>query len=276
MKRKMLFIVIVFMLFLCSGCTGTITRSIRHSGFTIAGDFACDPFFPKDKDDTSYSKVKFLTGTHIISNEGKLYEVSLEKPYASNSNCKEADTTISVVSIFDNKIVRAADGKMYYLNGDNSTTPYSEVTGDDNNYAIYQLLLGQESTIKVITAGSSGLYYVLKNDGNVYSYTVNNSDRGVPPTITSTELIYNKDDYGSENIIDFNYAGENSSTFIRTDNKAYKMFVTNAKECNKYADVACKYQMNEFTIYSEYKDYFIAYNGSKIITSYGKIFNVEN
>ena len=87
-------------------------------------------------------------------------------------------------------------------------------------------------------------------------------------------MVYNKNDF-SGNIIDFNYYGENSgSTFVMSDSKAFKMYVKNEKECTKYADVACKFEMREFESYTENKDYILAYNGSLLITTYGKTFNV--
>ena len=265
----------ILVLIFCSACDGDVTRELRHSGFNVGNEFVCDAFYPKNKDDLNYQKIKYFTGSHIITEQGKIYEVSMQQQYANKSNCKVADTSIEVIAIFDNKIVKAKDGKFYYLFADSATTPYSEVTSSDNSYQVYDLLLKPESTIKVITAdSSSGLYYVLKNDGNVYSYTLSSSDRNSPLSITSTNLVYNKADYGSENLVDFNYVGDNGATFVRSDTRAFKMNATNAEECQKYVDVACKFQMEEFTAYSKYKDSIIAYNGSTIITKYKLIFTI--
>lgn len=272
-KIFVLSFIMTFVLICCSGCDGDVTRSIRHDGFSIGNDFVCDIFFPKKKDDTSYEKIKYLTDTHIITDKGKIYEISLSQPYANNANCKVADTDIEVDSIFDNKIIKAVDGKLYYLTPDNQTAAYSEVSAEDNSFYIYDLLLNPAGTVKVLTAdSSSGLYYVLKDDGNVYGYTVSQNDRNAPPSITSTSIIYNKNDYDSK-IVDFNYAGESSATFAKTENSAYKMYMENEEECSKYVDVQCKYKMKEFESYREYKDYFLAYNGKTIITKYGKTFS---
>ena len=51
------------------------------------------------------------------------------------------------------------------------------------------------------------------------------------------------------------------------------MYPDNETECSKFVDVACKYKMKEFEAYNEYSDYFLVYNGSMIITTYGKVFN---
>lgn len=275
MKKIILSLFILCLSFLCCACDGDVTRELRHSGFSVGSEFICDAFYPKNKDDTSYQKIRYYTGNHIITEQGKIYEVSTQQQYANKSNCKVADTNIEVEAIFDNKVVKAKDGKFYYLFADNATTPYSEITESDNSYQIYKLLLKPETTVKVITADSSaGLYYVLKNDGNIYGYTLNSADRNSPLTITSTNLIYNKADYGSENLVDFNYVGDNGATFVRSNTRAFKMSATNAEECQKYVDVACKYQMEEFTAYSKYKDNIIAYNGSTLITKYKLIFTM--
>lgn len=275
MKRyiKVTFL-IVFCTLLCCGCQGDITRAIRHEGFNVGDEFVCENFYPKDKKDTSYDKIKYLTGNQVIDENGKIYEISLSQKYANDSNCKAADTNIEVMAIFDNKIVKSSDGKLYNLNASNNVAAYSEVLNTDNYYELYNLLLGSDDTLKVITANSNtGLYYVLKNDGNVYEITVSKADRGQPLAIVSTTLVYNKNKFGSD-IIDFNYAGDSGATYVKTDNTAYKMYVDNKADCTKYADVNCKYKMKEFETYAKYKDYIIAYNGNTIITSYKRVFSV--
>lgn len=275
MKKVIICGLTLCLILLCTACDGDVTRALRHSGFSINGDFSCDPFFPKNKDDTSYEKIKFLTDSHIINDKGLLYEVSFNQLYANKSNCKKADTAIEVVAIFDERIVKASDGRYYYLLPSNGVTPYTEVTNSDNSYAVYDILLRPEGTKKVVTANSSsGLYYVLKNDGNVYGYTLSKPDRNTPIQITETSTIYNKADFGGEDIIDFNYNGESNLTFIKTNTKAYKMDADNSDDCQKYADVKCNYSMSEFTAYEENIDNMIAYNGKTIITKYKKVFTV--
>lgn len=274
MKKKCLFgLLILLIIGCCSACDGTVTRALRHDGFTYGDEFVCDPFFPKDKEDTSYEKIKYLTSSHIINDKGKIYEMSLGQKYSNDLNCKPADTNIEVVALFDNKVVKATDGKFYYLATDNNTVAYSEVSNQDRSYLVYELLLNPEGTIKVITVDdSAGLYYVLKSDGNVYGFTVAQNDRKSPPSIANITIVYNKNNYDGD-IIDFNFAGESPATFVRTTNKIYKLYAENGDDCNKYADVVCDYKMKESDSYTEYKDYYLAYNGYMLITTYGRVFN---
>ncbi len=269
-------VIMCFVVLFCSACNGDVTRALRHDGFAVGGEFICDPFFPKDKEDTSYDKIKYITGMHIINSEGKIYEYNLQQTYVNKMNCKVADTQLVVKAIFDNRIIKATDNKYYYLVGENSVSPYTAVTSGDNNYDIYDLLLKGEDVIKAQTANSNtGTYYVLKTDGNVYSITIQKADRNSPAAITSTSVIYNKNDYGNT-IIDFNYAGDSANTFIRTTDKVFRNRVTNSDECTKYADIQCTYAISEAESFTEYRDRIIAFNGSTLITDYKKIFTVQS
>lgn len=274
MRKVKLFVVVILVFFCCTACNGTITREIRHAGFTMSDTFICDNFFPKEKEDTNYERIKYFTGSHLINSEGKIYELSLGQKFANDQNCKISDTNLIVKAIFDNKIIKGTDNKYYYLVASNNVPSYSEIPQTDNSYLIYDLLLKDEGVIKVVTANSStGLYYVLKEDGNIYGYTISKKDYNSLPTVTSTTIAYSKNDYGSR-IVDFNYAGESLNTFIRTDEKIFRMRITNSEKCNKYADVKCNYKLEEDEIFNTYKDVIISYNGSTLITNYNQMFNV--
>ena len=274
MNKKFKFIFLMsFILLFCSACDGDVTRDLRHDGFNYGSEFNCKYFFPADKEDTSYKKIKYITGTHIIDTNGKLYEISLGQSYANDQNCKEAETQIEVKAIMDGSIVKGTDNKYYYLTAQNNVIQYSEVPTTDNNYYTYDILLKSEDVIKVVTANSStGLYYILKNDGNVYGVVVSRADRNSPAEITSNAIVYNQADYGGA-ITDFNYAGESTTTFVRTASKLYKMYMTNSAECSKYADVTCKYEMKEDETFNKYSDRIIAYSGSTLITDYKRVFS---
>lgn len=275
-RKKIYFILGSLVVFLCTACNGNITRDIRHAGFSVGGTFTCERFYPKDKEDNSYEKIKYFTGSHIINSEGKIYELSLGQLFANNENCKEAGTNLVVKAIFDDKVIKASDNHYYYLVASNNVQSYSVITESDNSYDIYNLLLGEEDVVKAVTANSStGLYYVLKTDGNVYGYVISRVDHNSLPTVTSVSVIYNKNDYGSK-IIDFGYAGDSLNTFIKTENKVFRMKISNNEECSKYADVNCKFQMVEDEIFSTYKDVIISYNGNTLITNYEQMFSVTN
>lgn len=274
MKKIKYIILFLFVIFTCVGCEGDITREIRHDGFALSGnEFVCNELLSGEEKVTT--NVKYLGNGYVISNSGKIYEISLGQVYSNDSNCKKADTNIEVVSVFDGAIVKSVDNKYYYLTASNNVSSYSEVTVNDNSYNIYNLLLSEQDVIKVQTVNqSTGSYYVLKEDGNVYNYVVTRVNYNSPYTIVSKDVIYNKDDFGGE-IIDFYEASNSLATFVKTKSEIYKMQITNEEECSKYADVSCKYKLKKDKTLTKHYDYIMAYNGSTLITTYGKTFGVN-
>ena len=275
MKRVSVLLLVIICI-LCTGCNGTVTRNIRHAGFNVNGTFKCSRFFAQSKDEVASEKIAYLTTNNIINTEGKIYEVSLSQPYVNKENCKEANTSIRVKAIMNDTIVKGMDGNYYYLTTQNNVERYSKIPVTDNSYLIYDILLKGDDVVKVVTAnGSTGLYYVLKTDGNVYGNVVSTKDYNSPPQLMSTMIVYSKSQYGAR-IIDFNYAGDSLATFIKTEDKVYRMRISNSKECMKYADVDCIYEMKEDSMFDEYKDRIIAYNGALLITDYKQMFAVAS
>ena len=270
MKKKIFsFLLLIIVVGTCSACEGDITRALRHDGFAVGSDFDCDPFYRGVGQET----IKYLTANQIITTEGRIYDVSLGQKFSNNSNCKIADTSLKVVATFDDKVFKADDGNIYTMVADNNVPAYTQVTPTDNSYAIYEILLKPEGTIKAMTADSSnGIYYVLKSDGNVYGITISNQDRNIGPMIVSTVIVYSKNDFLGD-IIDFNYSGNSSATFVKTIDRFFKMVATNKEDCTKYADIVCTYEMVESSTLEENKDYILAYNGHTLITTYKKIFS---
>ena len=263
-------LLLIFVGLICTSCKGDVTRALRHEGFSVGGDFKCSAFFGE----TATEQIRYLNGGTIITESGRIYEISMGQKYSNGENCKVADTTIKVQSIFDNSIVKAEDGNIYTLNPENNTSAYTQLTNADNSFDIYQILLG-DGIIKSMTAdSSSGIYYVLKIDGNVYGYTLSKQDRNTPTTVTGTVIVYNSTDYGGP-ITDFGYYGNSSSTYVRTADKIFRMKATNYDECSKFADIPCNYSMVESSVLEENAPYIIAYNGSTIITNYNKVFSVQ-
>lgn len=275
-KRYLKFAFVCLLVFICTGCTGDITREIRHAGFSMNGKFVCNKVFASKKAPAEKT-IKYLTGSHMITDDGEIYEVSFGQFFSNRQNCKEADTKLKVKAIFDNTVIKAEDGKYYFLFSNADVAAYTELTSTNQEYEKFNAILSDNEVVKVSTVDSNaGVYYVLKTDGNIYKYTLGRVNQNTPLSVSRVAVVYDKMDYGSE-IVDFNYSGEKSvSTFIRTKTKFTRVVVTNFKECNKYADVACKFEMKDDEVLNKNKDYIIAYNGSTLLTNYGQLFNVSN
>ena len=277
MKKRIIGISLLFIIvFLCSACNGSVTRDIRHAGFSVSNTkFVCDDFYPENKDDTFYKKVKYFSSTHIIDKDGKIYEVSLGQVFENKQNCKKANTDIIVKAIYDNRVIKGDDNQYYYLEGSSNVPSYSLIYETDNSYELYDLLLSDPAVEKVVTADSSrGIYYILKSDGVMYSYTINKADYNSPLRIVSRSIIYDDVIYDAK-IIDFNYVGESTKTYFKTENGIYRMLATNYDSCSKYADVKCIYELKLDETLTKYMNRIIAYNGEILITDYKQEFNVS-
>ncbi len=273
--KKLRIIIIIFIsAILVTGCNGNVTRNLRYAGFSLSTEeFTCNPLIPVSEDSKSIDTILYSNGTYAITDDGKLYELSLSKPYSNNENCKKINFPIRIIAYMDETILKGEDNKFYYAPATTTTTPLTEVTTNDSNYQLYTLLLGQKQVKKVITVDANiGIYYVLEDDGTVYQYTITRQDYNSPYTITEKKPVYEKAEYGT--ITDFNYAGDSTLTYIKTKKKIYRMQVTNEEECTKYADITCKYKMKlDDTLTKYYNNKKILYYGPNLVfTDYGKYF----
>lgn len=277
-KKTSMMILICLMLILVTGCDGNVTRNLRHAGFTLSSnEFTCSTLLPANEDSKATDTILYSNGSYAITDDGKLYELSLSQPYSNNENCKKISFSVKVVAYMDDSILKGEDNKFYYAPGTTNTTPLTEVTANDSNYQLYTLLLGGSQVKKVVTVDSNaGIYYALEEDGTVYQYTITRQDYNSPYIISEKKAIYEKSEYGE--IIDFNYAGESTATYIKTKNKIYRMQITNKEECTKYADITCKYKLKlDEKITEHYNTNKIIYYGPSIVlTDYGKQFTVGN
>ena len=277
MRKIFSFILIIILCFCITGCKGDVTRTIRHAGFNLsASEFVCDYFVSKSENSSYNKKMKFLDSNFIVDESGTVYDLSLSKVYSNNQNCRVSNFTIPIVAILDNNIGMGSDLKYYYMNASNSVSAYSEVSVSDSAYSLYDVLFKIPLVVKIVTVDqSSGVYYLLKSDGNIYKYVVTRSDAQSPFSIVSSEVVYSKENFGF--IIDFNYSNNAiATTYILSDEKFYRMVMTNKEECSKYADVECRFDLKNDLDLLEQRQYIVGYNGSLLITNYGKVFTVAS
>ncbi len=270
MKKKI--ILLLMLIPIVSGCEGDITRDIRHAGFSLSDDeFECVELIPTD--DTRVAKVTYIDSNYAINEANEIFQISLEQKYSNNKNCKKDTSVGEIVATIDNTILKSSNNKLYYAPTTNSSI--TEIPITDDNLVLYQTLTGDAAIKKVITIDSqSGIYYILKDDGNVYEYVMPEIENTNTYQVVSTKILYNKDDYDGK-IIDFNYNVNNqNSIFLKTINTYYRMLTQNEEDCTKYADVACEYEMQKDELLNINKDNIIYYNGSILYTDYNKIFTM--
>lgn len=277
MRRIKLVLLIVVLTFMLTGCNGNVTRDIRHAGFTLStNELICKDLIPEKESGVDYvKKISFMNNDFAITEDGEIYEMSMSQKYSSEENCRRAEFDKNVVAMKDENIIKADDGKFYYTPTNNNATAYTEVSVNDNSYAIYKLLLSDETVKKVITVDqNSGSYYVLLDDGNIYNYIITRTDYNSPYVLQSKEIVYYKADY-NDDIIDFSYNTTSKSiVYLKTKSEIYRLQATNQEECSKYVDVECNYELKKDEVLTKYyKDKILYYGPSILITTYGKIFS---
>lgn len=273
MKKEIKVIILASLIILLTGCDGNVTRDIRHAGFSVSNnEFTCSDLLSETENQEPSKTILYTNTAYAITDDGLLYELSLTQPFSNNENCKEIDFATKIIAYMDDTILKGEDNKFYYSPSTTNTTPLTEVTTNDSNYQLYSLLLGQQTTKKVVTVDSNaGIYYVLETDGTVYQYTITRADYSSPYTISEKKPVYDQAEYGT--IIDFNYAGESSKTYIKTETEIHRMQMTNEEECTKYADITCNYKMKKDETLTKYYNNKILYYGPDIlITTYKKEF----
>ena len=275
MKKKY-FIIILLMVIMCTGCNGTITREIRESGFSVSDSLIeCPILVNKNHDDGTYDKVRFLSDYFAISEAGNIYELSLGGLYSNDMNCRKGGKDIKVKAIYNNMVVRDNNGDFYYLFGNNDVAAYSKVEKEDQFYSLYKILLGEDVVKSVVVNANSYNYYVLKEDGNVYNYILDyDRTTGVYSLVKDDEIVYSKSKFNGS-IIDFEYSGQTLGTYVRSEDGYYRMMCTNLKECSKYVDVACEFEMKKDEAMSKHSDRIVGFSGTTLITDYGRVFSVS-
>lgn len=275
-KKIKSLIIVLFFVFICTGCANAnVTRAIRHSGFSLSNaEFVCPTLYPESSGTGSFDKIRFFTSTYAITTDGTIYSLSIGQLYSNGTNCKKLDFSPRVLAVFDDKIIKADDKKIYNLASTNPDGSFVEITSKDSSYFIYQSLMSDDNVLKVYTVNQDkGYYYVLMRDGNVYNFTVSKAGNDIV-AVTSTSIAYSKSNFGGE-IIDFSYAGDSPATFVRTNDAFFRMMVQNKEECTAYADVSCQYKMAIDEGLTKYKDQILAFSGSFLVTAYGKEFTVS-
>lgn len=274
MKKIKLLSIFLLVLICCTGCVGNseVTRDLRHAGYTLSSDeFSCEALIPKSGKE--YEVIKYLGSSYAITTTGVIYELSFGQMFSNNEYCMKNESAVNVKAIIGTEAYKGTDDKIYYLPSSTSGTAYTEVTSADSNYATYKYFFDDSNIVKVQSTGDS-TYFVLKADGIVYKYVLEKNNSGI--RLVSTEKVYSSESYGGD-ILDFNYAGESStSTYIKTDNSYYRVSAVNHDECSKYIDVVCEYTFGKDEYLTAHYDHIMAFNGSRIITDYLKVFNLSS
>ena len=222
MKNRIL---IVFGLFICIILTGceTINKKELSTKERISKSYE---YYSNIKCNEIDNVIDLDFGGFVTKN--KAYELNIEQVYSNEENCKEIP-----INNLDGEIIMGSGQSMVHTKksiygiGKN----FRKVTYDNREYALFS------------TLGNNVLYHSSNFTNGYYIVSVDNKVKMIKTSVTEEKInIYKTIDINDEFESDEKIQSI-SEYFIKT-NKAYykvKKYKENKKECEKYADVSCKY-----------------------------------
>lgn len=207
-------------------------------------DWNCEVSLKTIKDFSTFNNV-------FITNDGDLYQYSLEKIFSNGSYCKKIDSDIKFDRFINGAII--STNKIPYAFYENKLIKKMEgwTGGFDYN------LLNKYDGIFMLNQTHDGssfdymqfLYGFISNN-TVYS--INNSG----DKRKQTEI---------GKIPDDEYLVKTYNDIIKTNKNFYYYSIVNREECEKYADVECAYGLARFDEISNYYDRIYYFNARILI-----------
>ena len=222
-------------------------------------------------DCTSYTNAWFVKRKWFITNDGILYGRDEKKYSSNNQNCIVLNNKIKFKAI-----VWSQNG-LYFISTNNETyrfndEGYQEIKKTDRlNYDYFNTNVKYAFEISRPEALSKKEYYVLKTDGKIYLTTFKFD---TVKYIKENEKVYKS--YENEIIKQFQLVEGASDGYIITNKSVYIPIQVNKEECEKYADIKCKFEYKRDDYLSRYADKIISFDffdgayGYDITTSDGR------
>lgn len=241
--------------------------------------------------DIDYNDIINFQSYYFITKDNKIYDVSLDKQFSNNQNCKKVSLNVNIKSI-KGKYVLDDNNKLYFL----EQNQYSEITLREyggwgtfsnmitdiiNNDNIYNILYTG------ISSSDEEYAFVLKNDNNIYKLTYRGNYFNNAVVLDKEEIYKSLEEYGNLKYIAVgnNISYESGKTYsfddpvitlIISDKGYYYLDELKTDKCIKYQDVKCKLVLKESEIYKKFskdikyvgEQYTILSDNSVISTRY--------
>lgn len=209
--------------------------------------------------DIDYNNIKYFQSGYFVTKNNEIYDISFDKLYSNNQNCKKREIDIDVSNIQD-----------YYIFSKNNKI--YNVRDLEEEYIIdySQIYLLDKNIIKIISSDyDNGKINVLVfKDNNIYkqTYNITNGENGFNKiTFEKEELYKSLEEYGNIKYITFEpylYTNsgkniqleENTITTIFSDKGYYYLEEIITDECKKYQDIECELEFKESEIYKRFSN----------------------
>lgn len=221
--------------------------------------------------------------TDTIYINGKTYRFNPNQLFSNNQNCIEienADYDKLIFSDTNGVILEKNDILFHIVNNDGNYTRVDEFDEDASFFGVFKIakaLMNFEGILGY-TLGNDGLY-VLKEDGNVYLFSMKWNDNSSTYTVKDlNKIVYNFEDYGKIKYIyhnsNFNKTDEN--LVLYTENGLYNIQDIETEECLKYADISCKREIIKISEFDKFKDEIIYFDRFQFIDNKLNVYNSSN
>lgn len=215
-------------------------------------------FVSKELKCDALDNIKLLTSDRLITKDNEIYDISFDKLFSNNQNCKKIETNINISNIRDGFIF-SKDNKFYII------SDFEEVGITDR----LQIYLLDKNIIKIIESDYDEIngkinLLVFKNN-NIYKQTYNlnlaNGNRII--TFENEELYKSLEEYGNIKHITFEpHLYTNSDKNIQlwkstiktiiSDKGYYYLNEVKTDECTKYVDIECEFELKESETYKRF------------------------
>ena len=232
--------------------------------------------------DINSNDIKAFYNNYIITKDNEMYDVSFDKLYSNNQNCKKREIDIDINNI-QGSYIFSKDNKIYDI------TSLEEQQISDYS----QIYLLDKDIIKIIDYDydytNNKLSVIVFKNNNLYKKIYNFSyiEFGYNKlTFEKEELYKSLEEYGNIKHIFFDsylYTNnksyqleDNTITAIISDKGYYYLDEVKTDECTKYEDVKCELELKESEIYKKFNkdikyilgEYTILNDNSVIRTNY--------
>ena len=222
--------------------------------------------------DIDYNNIKDFQSDYFVTKNNEIYDISFDKLYSNNQNCKKAtiDTNIKAIKgdyILDN------NNNLYTLQQDEKSNLILKKYDYMSNFGkMIKDIMNNNNIDKLLNIyddySKKEMYaLVLKNDNNLYKliYKI----KGVYPDeyieLEKEELYKSLEEYGNIKYITFEpylYTNsgkiiqleENTITTIFSDKGYYYLEEIITDECKKYQDIECELEFKESEIYKRFSN----------------------
>lgn len=202
------------------------------------------------KCDIGLSDIKDISGfkSMFITNDGKLYEFSLDRPFSNEKYCKKIDTDKRFVRFINGTII-TDENKIYaYTDNNEFVERMSGWTGGFD----YSLFDKYDNLILFSKFGINHDYAIVEDkEVSIIKYEIEH----YPNTYTESIGFLNSDE---------EYIG-GFYRILKTTKNYYVYGEINEEECNKYVDIKCEYGLKRVEEISNQYDNILYYNGKFII-----------